>query len=487
MRKFLIISLIFSGFSAFAGSAKPQAIFLHSCFMMSGKNPYVETFLMVKGNSVQYRKNESGKFQAAIEVILTLSEGENIRFADKYKLLSPESDDSLGSNFNFIDQQRIPVPNGKYTLGIRIRDMLREGEAIEADVPVNVQFAADSINISDIQLISSYEKAEKPGPLYKGGYTLIQKSGEFFPAEEERLTFYAEVYRSLEKLGENQKYLLSWHVEDRKTGKRIEQYSGFRRFNTAMVNSALAEIDIRQLHSGDYWLLLEVRNQENIVQTSRKLPFTRYNPMQAASLESLVTVITEGSFAENYKNPDSLAEHIRCLSPISSPMERTFANNLLKDKNLQNMKQYFLTFWKNREPSEPSKAWEEYFSEVRKAQNTFGTAIKKGYNTDRGRVYLQYGPPDNRTVSLREPSAYPYEIWHYYRMKNQTNRRFVFYNPDLVTNDFSLIHSDALGEPQNDQWMFVIMKRDTQTNDIDADISDPHFGSQLRENFLTPR
>jgi hypothetical protein len=35
--------------------------------------------------------------------------------------------------------------------------------------------------------------------------------------------------------------------------------------------------------------------------------------------------------------------------------------------------------------------------------------------------------------------------------------------------------------------MFLVMKRDTQTNDIDAIDSDPHFGSQLKQNFLMPR
>jgi hypothetical protein len=100
---------------------------------------------------------------------------------------------------------------------------------------------------------------------------------------------------------------------------------------------------------------------------------------------------------------------------------------------------------------------------------------------------LQYGPPDNRQESLREPSAFPYEIWQYYKINNQSNRRFVFCNQDLVTNDFILIHSDALGEHNNDQWMFQIMKRDTQTNDIDQTESDSHYGSQLKQNFQTPR
>jgi GWxTD domain-containing protein len=481
-----IILLLLVANQAFA-APKLQALFSHSTFMMAGKNPYIETFLVVKGNSVRYRQNEHGKFQASIEVILSLSQGDKVTFADRFNLMSPETEDTLHGFIDFQDQQRIPAPDGHYLLEISIRDNYSNNEATHAGVEAVVDFPSDSVCISDIQLIRTYEKAEKPGPFFKGGYTLLQKQTDFYSEAESRLVFYTEVYRTLQRFGPEEKYLLTWHIEDRRSKQRLENYSGFRRYSAAAVNSVLSEIDISTLHSGEYQLLLEVRDKENQLIRSRTLPFVRYNPKQAAEMEHLATVITAGSFTDGYKNPDSLAEHIRCLSPISSMTERSYADNLVKEKSMLPMQQYFLNFWKNRNPQNPQEAWEKYLVEVRKVQKEFSTKIKPGYASDRGRVYLQYGPPDNRTVSLREPSAYPYEIWHYYKLKSQSNKRFVFYNRDLVSNDFTLIHSDALGEPQNDQWMFMIMKRDTQTNDIDADSSDPHFGSQLKQNYQTPR
>jgi GWxTD domain-containing protein len=188
-----------------------------------------------------------------------------------------------------------------------------------------------------------------------------------------------------------------------------------------------------------------------------------------------------------YQNPDSLAEHIRCLYPISYELEKTYANNAINSGDLKLMQQYFLSFWLNRDAVNPQTAWETYFLEVRKVVKEFSTSIRKGYNTDRGRVYLQYGPPDNRTQMPHEPSAYPYEIWQYYKVKGQSNRRFVFYNPDLVTNDYALIHSDALGEIMNDQWQMLVFKRDTQNNDIDQSTPAGRFGTQIQQNYQTPR
>jgi GWxTD domain-containing protein len=482
-----ICILIISG-SADAQVLRPKALFSHANFMMAGKSPYVESYLLVKGNSVKYAPNANGKFQASIEVILSVSEGDKIKFADRYNLLSPETEDTAKVGFNFLDQQRIPLPNGNYTLSVSIKDNNNPmHEKVEASEPLLVRFPADSMSISDIELIQSATKNDKPGPLNKGGFTLVPHISDFYGQEEEKLIFYAEAYRALENLGENQKYLINYYLEDIAKGQKLDQFSGFSRFNTASVNSIMAELNIQELYSGNFNLVIEARNKENQLVAIKKTALYRYNPYQSVALDKVVTIVTEGSFAENYKNPDSLAEHIRCLSPISSMRERGYAENLVKDKNLKYMQQYFLGFWKNKNPQDPAKAWNDYFQEVRKVEATFATTIKRGYNSDRGRVYLQYGPPDNRQESLREPSAYPYEIWQYYRINNQSNRRFVFCNQDLVTNDFLLIHSDALGEHNNDQWMFIIMKRDTQTNDIDQTESDSHFGSQLKQNFQTPR
>ena len=454
---------------------------------MGGKSPYVETYLMVRGSSVNFTKNESGKYQGKVEVTLTASQGDLIRYVDKYILSSPEAEDSLNIGFNFIDQQRIPLSEGIYELGLEVRDVLTNAEPVKATSELIIDIPVDSVWLSDIQLVESYAKTIKPGPLSKGGYDLVPHISEFFGSDENKLIFYNESYNSLGVLGEGEKYLMKFHIEELNSSRTIEQFTGFEKSNSAMANVFMKEIDISELPNGAYRLVIEARDRENNLLAIKSQEFIRANPGLAVNLNNIDLLVTEGTFTQGYKNKDSLTEHIRALRPISAEREKQYSENVIKEGDFELMKQYFLSFWLNRSSANPQEAWEKYRSEVIKVQKEFASSIKRGYNTDRGRVYLQYGAPDNRTISTYEPSAYPYEIWQYYKINNQSNRRFVFYNPDLVTNDYTLIHSDALGEIMNDQWQFLILKRDTQTNDIDQDRVNPHHGSQIQQNFDTPR
>lgn len=464
-----------------------QVVFSHAVFQMSGNKPFVETYLMVNGASVVFRKTASGKFQGQIEVILTVSQGNKITFADKYNLLSPETDDSLKISFNFIDQQRIPLSAGNYELGVRIRDLNSTAVPIEASEKLAIQFPKDSISISDIQLIESYSKTEIANNLSKGGYDLIPHISEIFPKEESQLIFYGEIYQSRLILGEGEKFLCNFYLKDLGSGKQLPAYSSFTFYNTDDVNVLMKEFNIEKLPQGKYALTIEIRDKTNALRADKHVHFYRSNPEQTQTIDQYTQRDVQGTFAMNYTNTDSLAEHIRCLYPVSYELEKTYANNAINSRDLKLMQQYFLSFWLNRDAVNPQTAWEAYFLEVRKVVKEFSSSIRKGYNTDRGRVYLQYGPPDNRTKMPYETGAYPYEIWQYYKVKGQSNRRFVFYNPDLVTNDYALIHSDALGEIMNDQWQMLVFKRDTQNNDIDQTAPAGRFGSQIQQNYQTPR
>jgi GWxTD domain-containing protein len=151
------------------------------------------------------------------------------------------------------------------------------------------------------------------------------------------------------------------------------------------------------------------------------------------------------------------------------------------------MRKYFLRFWTRRDPLTPEKAWVDYKAQVDKADKEFKTPIRKGYETDRGRVYLQYGQPNSADRVDHEPSSYPYEIWHYYNLGSQSNAKFIFYNPSLVANDYELLHSTVIGEPYDPAWHYKLHKRDTQLNDINTKGSQWHYGSRSRDLFDIPR
>ena len=137
------------------------------------------------------------------------------------------------------------------------------------------------------------------------------------------------------------------------------------------------------------------------------------------------------------------------------------------------MQKYFHAFWIQTKPENPYEGWLSYKKQVYYTEKLFSTQIKHGFETDRGRVHLKYGAPNTVMDRPSEPSAYPYQIWQYYRIGQRSNVRFVFYNPDLVTNDYPLLHSEMQGELQNYRWQHDLHKRNSPNINID----DPNDGN----------
>ena len=67
--------------------------------------------------------------------------------------------------------------------------------------------------------------------------------------------------------------------------------------------------------------------------------------------------------------------------------------------------------------------------------------------------------------------------------------RFVFYNQDISSNDFTLLHSDMLGELQNENWQEILHdRRGYNENNPSSTIEDrrnkdAQYGGQSGRNY----
>ena len=483
--KTLIIFLFF--FSYFSDAKNLNGFLSYSTFLSPVDGPYVETYLSIVGSSVNYIKLENSLFQGTIEVTMIFRNDDEIVDFSKYEILSPEVEDTSNINFSFIDQQRFLLPNGDYNFEIIISDKNEDKEPYITTEPIMVDFPADSISLSDIQLVKSFTKTDKPNILTKSGFDLVPNVYNFYPASENEITFYSEVYNADKLFGENGPYLVSYFIESFNTGTKINFLEKFKREKASPVNVVFNKFNFSRLPGGDYSLVVEVRDRENVLHASKKIFFQRSNPNIEFEVNDINDIIVQNTFAARITNKDTLAEYIRSLEPIASQFEASFTENLMKDADLKTMQQFFYNFWFSRNEKNPEEAWKKYAIEVRKVNQAFSTQIHKGYETDRGRVYLRYGPPNHIADSHYEPSAYPYEIWHYYVLGTQRNKKFVFATQDLVTNNFILIHSDALGELSNYRWQYELHKRNFEPNNLDVFKVPSQWGSKAEDYFNNPR
>jgi GWxTD domain-containing protein len=252
---------------------------------------------------------------------------------------------------------------------------------------------------------------------------------------------------------------------------------------SAEVIPIIQSFNLNDLPTGKYELVVNIKNRENELVSSRSVDFHRSNP----SLKDYSAVRIENTFVDSLDNKEVLAEYIRSLGPISSGEEIQYAKNQVNYGDLKMMQQYFLNFWKDRNIVDPANAWFAYKKEVETVDELFGYANIKGYTTERGRVYLQYGKPDAMQNVPYQRDTYPYSIWQYYKIRGQVNGRFVFYSPTMEMLGYQLLHSNVRGEINNPNWEQNLYKDNGPYNTTIENPENIIIQQEARELYDNPR
>jgi GWxTD domain-containing protein len=121
-------------------------------------------------------------------------------------------------------------------------------------------------------------------------------------------------------------------------------------------------------------------------------------------------------------------------------------------------------FWRDRDddPSTPENPfYEEAVRRFHFANKFFSTSsvVTNGWRTDRGRIYITYGPYDDETEEVMTGRSYPYILWRYYQLEGGCI--FVF-TSDFVAGaaDYRLVHSTHPRERYDPTWENILLDAD---------------------------
>lgn len=481
---FALLTLAFSGMSQ-VKMLKPY--YSITTYNVPDSVAFVENAVAIECNSAVYKEIQPGMFQATVEITTMFKQGDMYPGFSKVAVPSPIVTDTTKLDGAFINQQRFPLSPGKYEMILLVRDLnVVGGRTLNDTLTVEVNYG-EAPSISDILLFDSYTKVSTPSECTKSGLDFLPRVYPFYSSKETKLNFYVELYNS-DKLYDEGKYLVNSYIETCESSTRLQDYVAIKRYPVAPVNVHLGSIDITNLPSGNYFLVVEMRDRSNALICSKSIRFVRSNPGASYDMYDLSAVGIETTFVSQINNIDTLRKYIKYLDPLCSESERDYAVNLVKTNDMKTMQQFFLNFWNSRSPLNPRSAWDDYHAAVRRVNMSFGTPSYQGYRTDRGYVFLKYGQPDKIVESPNEPGAYPYEIWHYYEVANQHNKRFVFMSKDNVTNDFHLIHSDVVGEINNPRWQMEIYSRiNNEYKGVDQTEYEGGWGTRAGDLYDNPR
>lgn len=455
----------------------------HCRFYAPEVGPYVETDLLVIGNSIKYVPVGNGKYRGAVEVTLIYKQGAEVKAFDKYVLQSVDVADTSNVNVGIVDKKRFLLPNGTYVLEATYKDVNSGAEKKHTEELV-ISHDYDKLQLSDISFVDEYKPSDEESVYVKSGLFMSPYVVNFYHNDVNRLPFYVELYNP-GVVPTDEGMLVTYAVYKQGKFEHEDKLFFTKKVKASPVVPVFAEFDISKLVSGNYELLVEVRNRENKVVASRRAFFQRMKFFEPVAMDSVGSLDVEGTFVELFTK-EKLEYELLSMIPVASVAEANAIKNVIKNGDLALMQRVFLNFWLTRNDVDPLTEWTLHAELIKSVNYSFGTNSLYGFNTDRGRVYLQYGAPNQRQVADREPGSYPYEIWHYYDKVNdrQSNVKFIFYNTDLVTNHYVLLHSTAVGEIRNEQWQQMLQSSFTGGNTpFQQDNSQDHYGGRSKERF----
>jgi GWxTD domain-containing protein len=459
LKRFTFLA-IFATVLSTASAQKLDATFDLVRFKASENQNMAELYCSVNGNSVVYKKITGG-FQATVALELQIADSAGVKYLDKVNLKSPVVPDTNGLQVPFNLQKRYFLKNGNYTFSAKARDVNSKNPASSIESPLVVKFRKDKVQASDIQLLESYAKSTENSDYTKSGLKLISYVSSFYPKGFDRLKFYTEVYNTEEVLGKDQQIVIFYRLVPNQDNPAQLTIGGQKVQKTATVNIFLQDIDISKVESGNYQLFIEVRSADNKTIATQYRFIQRSNPQaeQPELAGNLQETDLPAAFSTNLDSA-KLNLYLRSLRPLSNSAEGSSIESVAKTGTKLQKQNYLYAFWRKRSASDPEKAWANYQERIEYVEKTFGNKTFHGYETDLGRVYLQYGPPNkisnertdvNRTSSQSFNSK-PYQIWQYYQLASQSNRVFVFLQQNTGNNNYSLVHSNANGEVSNETW-----------------------------------
>jgi GWxTD domain-containing protein len=171
--------------------------------------------------------------------------------------------------------------------------------------------------------------------------------------------------------------------------------------------------------------------------------------------------------------------------------------------------QFIENFWERRNPnpgSPENEFKEEYYRRIAYANEHYASGLE-GWRTDRGRIYIMYGPPDDidshpsggsymrpQEEGGGETSTYPFETWHYRYIDGVgTNIDLEFVDPTM-TGEFhltmdpgekdALAHVPGIGLTDSEQ-MGMSSKADRFTRSDGMTIGAPMAGEPESMNEFT--
>jgi len=278
----------------------------------------------------------------------------------------------------------------------------------------------------------------------KNGFNVLINPVSIFANTDTVLYLYGEIYNLKYTPDNKYEYRLSLSVLDNQNnlylplGSRLRKKSG----TSAVVTQ---DIDIKKYPTGNYKIEMIATDMETDKSDTAYVPFYIISPEEIQLAASQMFQNTGDSY-----DSLSLDDKIHLVKYLLTPQQESVLSNLSDSGKVNFLYQY----WKEHDSDPSTTVIEnrlEYIERYRFVNLRFSDNEMKtnGWLTDRGRIYMTYGPWEEIEDIQAPRIGNAYVIWYYHSIKE--GKLFVF--EDYTGNlDYRLVHSNVYGEKYDQDW-----------------------------------
>lgn len=338
---------------------------------------------------------------------------------------------------------------GNYRVVITAYDLLETSrhDSLGIRIPAK-HFRGPGAEFSDLELATDIHSSEDTSSMfYKNTLLVIPNPGALFGAALPFIYSYVEAYK-LERQPENGRFLIRYTVLNASGDVVLHSERAKERVSGPSVS--LEKLNVTALKSGTYLLRVELRDSLGREYGATSKRFYIYKPGTLPDTTRRSLPAAEYSASEYMMmTDDELTLELQEISYAATPAERKQSESL---RDIASKRKFLFEFWARRDP-DPGTSENEYKIEYHRrllaANAAYATTFRAGWKTDRGRVSVLYGAPDEVERVPSSAESNPYEIWHYNSL--QGGVIFVFVDRNGM-GDYLQVHSTHRDELHDENW-----------------------------------
>lgn len=339
------------------------------------------------------------------------------------------------------------IPAGEYDVCIKVEDEFKPSFHDSLSIPMQSILFTDKslLGLSDVELCSSIKSdGAKESPFYKNTLEVIPNPIHYFGVGMPILFYYVEVYNLNANTSEKNFYTQA-SVFNAMGREVISQKKSKPRHNESSVEAGT--INISKLPNGTYTFLFSINDSLGGKLAVSGKKFFIYNPGIVDTTKIVTAFSGVSSSVYATMDEEELNREFEVVSYLYTGDDKSHYQALA---GVDAKRNFMYNFWRVRDTSASMTDFKsEYLKRVEYANQNFRAMGRKGFKTDRGRVYIIYGPPDDVERHPNGSNERPYEIWTYQNI--QGGVIFVFADQSGFS-DYILVHSTHQNELHDDNW-----------------------------------